>query len=135
MGEAGLVIKTDADMLTVSLKRSEACSKCKACIAGMNENEMVINAKNLCGATVGDTVEIELSSVNFIKAVLISYGIPCIFFVAGVFIGNYFISEIAGFLTGLFFVVCVYFFISKNKHRFEKDEYTPLAVKRTVLKQ
>jgi sigma-E factor negative regulatory protein RseC len=135
MGEAGLVIKADADMLTVSLKRNEACSKCKACIAGMSDNEMIINAKNLCGANVGDTVEIELSGVNFIKAVLITYAIPCIFFVAGVLIGSYLISDLAGFLIGSVLVVCVYFFINKNKRRFEKDEYTPAAVKRTFSKQ
>lgn len=128
MGENGLVISVNEDLIEVKLRRNEACSKCKACMAGMNDNEMIIKAKNACEANVGDMVVIELKNENFLKAVGIMYGIPCVFFVIGVFIGQLLISELAGFAIGGISVFAVYFFIRKNEHLFNKEEYTPVAV-------
>lgn len=128
MGENGVVISVNDDLIEVKLRRNEACSKCKACIAGLNDNEMIINAKNACGANIGDKVEIELKNENFLKAVGIMYGIPCVFFVIGVFMGQLLFSELAGLVIGGILVFGVYFFIRKNDHLFNKDEYTPVAV-------
>lgn len=135
MGENGIVISKNKEMLNVSMNRNAACSKCKACIAGLNENEMIITAKNMCGADIGDKVVIELKNENFIKAVLIMYGIPCVFFIIGVFIGQLTNWEPAGLIIGAALVFAVYFFIKKNERFFNKADYIPTAVNLAEAKQ
>ena len=91
MAEVGQVIeKKDNNRLLIRLERQEACAKCRACSAGMQAKEMLLEAENLCNAKIGDNVEISLEETDFMKAVLIMYGIPFVCFVVGV-IASYFI--------------------------------------------
>lgn len=72
----GLVTETKGRFVTVHIVRKEACGECRACLSGMMENDMDIEAQNLCEAEVGDWVELELQDNAFMHAVLIMYGIP-----------------------------------------------------------
>ena len=56
----GLVTETKGRFVTVHIVRKEACGECRACLSGMMENDMDIEAQNLCEAEVGDWVELEL---------------------------------------------------------------------------
>lgn len=128
MGEKGQVVNLTDKGITVRLERNPACEKCKACMAGINKNEMLINADNQCEADKDDWVNIELKSQNFISAVFIMYGIPCIFFLVGVSVGTLLLgSEMLGFFLGIVLVALVYLVIKKNNHRFENEKYTPVA--------
>ena len=75
MAEKGIVMERKDNLAVIKLKRQEACAKCRACVAGMSEQEMIMEAENACNAQVGDWVELELVGNSFLEAVLIMYGI------------------------------------------------------------
>ena len=135
MAEVGQVIeKKDNNRLLIRLERQEACAKCRACSAGMQAKEMLLEAENLCNAKIGDNVEISLEETDFMKAVLIMYGIPFVCFVVGV-IASYFILtslqaaniEIISFIVGLVLVVVSYLIIHRFEPHFKSDNYVPKA--------
>lgn len=136
MAEVGTVIDKDGDLLIVRLERQEACAKCRACTAGLKKEDMIMRAKNLCGAAVGDNVEITLESVDFFKAMVIMYGIPFVMFLAGVFAG-YFGSirlgmgnnELIGFVLGFALVLLTYALIKTQEKRWQGDNYVPKAIR------
>jgi sigma-E factor negative regulatory protein RseC len=136
MSEIGQVIeKRDGNRLVIKLQRQEACAKCRACSAGMKTEEMVLEAENLCNAEVGDKVDIALEESDFMKAVFIMYGIPCVFFVVGL-IGSYFAmahfgianAELLSFVTGIVLVVISYLVIHRFEPHFRNDNYVPKAI-------
>ena len=140
MSEKGRVIEVkENDLLTISMTRKEACAKCRACIAGMTEQEMIIEAENNCFAEVGDWVDVEISPDGFISALFIVYGLPLIGFMVGL-IPSYFILKAVGlgnagdvlsFVIGLLFTGIVFLWIKKNEERWEQRKYKPMAVKIT----
>ena len=136
MSETGQVIeKRDNNRLLIKLQRQEACAKCRACSAGMKTEEMLLEAENMCNAQVGDKVDIALEETDFMKAVLIMYGIPFACFVTGLF-ATYFIltdfninnAEIISFVTGILLVLVSYLVIHRFEPHFKKDNYVPKAV-------
>lgn len=136
MAEVGRVIAVEGDLVKLVLKRKEACGKCRACSAGLNEKEMEMKAKNLCGAKVGDRVEVFIEQTNFMKAVLIMYGVPFIFFMIGIFggyygslyfgVGNEALVSIAAavILTAVSFVI-----IHMNEKNWSNGDFLPVATK------
>lgn len=137
MAEVGKVVAVEGEYVKLVLKRKEACGKCRACSAGLTEKEMEMKAKNLCGAKKGDNVEIFLEQSNFMKAVLIMYGIPCVFFLAGIIAGYYgavhfgyeetaplFGIGLAVILTALAFLV-----IHMNEKNWSNGQFLPVATK------
>ncbi len=136
MSEQGQVISVSGNEVIVRLERTEACAKCRACIAGMSKKEMLIKAKNICDANIDDWVNIELQNDSFVKAVLIMYAVPFVFLIVG-FLFGYFIcsilglnniQEILGFLMGIVFMVLSYFVIRSREKSFQTQKYTPVAV-------
>jgi sigma-E factor negative regulatory protein RseC len=136
VSEIGQVIeKRENNRLLIRLERQEACAKCRACTAGMKTEEMLLEAENLCNANVGDSVDIALEETDFMKAVLIMYGIPFACFVAGV-LGGYFAlmhfgvnnAEALSFVIGIVLVVLAYAVIHSFEPHFQKDNYVPKAV-------
>ena len=137
MGESGLVTSVSGETAEVKLRRSEACAKCGACTAGLSKHDMIINAKNLCGAKEGDYVNIELESSDFLKAVFIMYGIPCVFFVVGVLLCYYILPftviegdiELLAFLTGAILMVVAFILIKRSEKKLSKERCMPVATK------
>ncbi len=136
MSEIGQVIeKRENNRLLVKLERQEACAKCRACTAGMKSEEMLLEAENLCNAEIGDNVDITLEEADFMKAVLIMYGIPFACFMTGLLV-TYFTmtnmgisgADIISFLVGLVLVVISYLVIHSFEPHFKKDNYVPKAV-------
>lgn len=139
MAEKGLVTEEKGDNLVVKMKRKEACAKCRACVAGLSEKDMVLEAQNLCSASVGDWVEVELTQDGFLFAVGIMYGIPLIALMAGIFIGNYIFAPAIGlnadaisFFTGIIFTGLAYLWIRSQEPRWKAKKITPMAVKITT---
>ncbi len=141
MAEKGRVIEVkENNMVTVTMTRKEACSKCRACVAGMTEKEMLIEAENNCFAEVGDWVEVELSPDGFITALFVVYGLPLIGFMVGL-IPSYFIlkslfklgsaADVLSFVVGLICTGLVFLWIKKNEVRWEQRKYKPMATKIT----
>lgn len=135
----GLVTEERGNMIKVHIIRQEACGHCKACLSGYMEQDMDIDAKNLCDAEVGDWVELELQENAFMYAVLISYGIPLIGFFAGMFLGYFAISpllpfipaSLVSFVLGFAGVLICYAWIRSQNPRWEGGKYLPLAVRLT----
>ena len=130
MGEVGRVVSADINegKVKVSMKRNEACAKCRVCIAGMQTSEMLMEATNLCAAKAGDYVEIELKPGFFLKAALIMYGIPLLALLAGIFFGYYTFGEIAAFVFGILLMLASYMLIKKNESKIASGDYVPMAV-------
>ena len=133
--EAGIVISQNGDFLDISLIKSEACAKCRACIAGMSRHEMRLSARNFCGAKIGDRVRIELDDGAFLVSSLIMYGFPLIMLVLGIFAGSllsrvfvYINPEILSVLCGVFALGLSFLLIRKNEGKFHKPKYQPKAV-------
>lgn len=128
--------KQSESLLTVKIVRAEACGSCKGCLAGQIETEMELDAKNLCDAEVGDWVELKLEENVFFRAVTISYGIPFIFFVVGMLLGQFAIypmfpdvvDGIIPFTTGMIGVFMAYAWLKSQNHKWENGNYTPMAV-------
>lgn len=134
--ETGIVKDIDGNELIVSMQRSEACKKCGACTAGLQSKEMILHAENKCNASIGDEVAIQLEPVNFIKAVLIMYGIPLIALLVGIGIGSAVIDEsvtqyyeVLVLGCGLVLLAVSYLIIHINEKRFKEKKYKPSAVK------
>ncbi len=141
MAEKGRVIELkENNMITVTMTRKEACSKCRACVAGLSEKEMIIEAENNCFAEVGDWVEVEISPDGFISALLVVYGLPLVGFMVGL-LPSYFIlkpmlnlgnaGDVLSFVIGLICTGLVFLWIKKNEKRWEQRKYKPMAIKIT----
>ena len=141
MGETGLVTARDADMLTVQLTRTEACASCRACTMGMQQEEMLLRARNECNADVGDTVAVALREGAFFRAMAVMYMIPFGLLLAG-FAAGYALClglgqilplptharELVSFITGILCMLSGYWLIRKHEPRFKRGQFTPCAV-------
>ncbi len=126
--EIGHVVEVFDNKIKVSLKRTEACAKCRACTAGFEQSEMFIIAKNECGAKSGDFVNIELDSVYFFRAVLIMYLIPLVTLVLGFVFGEKLTgSELMSFIIGIAFLLLTYFGIKVITKNMQLKKYIPVA--------
>lgn len=141
MAEKGKVTGVNENTLTVVMTRKEACAKCRACIAGLSEKEMVIEAENECDATVGDWVEVEVTPDGFITALFVVYGLPLIGFMIGL-LPSYFLlkpalglgnaGDVLSFAIGLVCAGLVFLWIKKNEERWQQRKYKPLATRITT---
>ncbi|QUH31212.1 SoxR reducing system RseC family protein [Vallitalea guaymasensis] len=134
MAETGIVIKETGKYVTVKLERREACAKCRACTAGFETKDMIIEAENICNAKEGDEVEISLEQSNFLKAVLIMYTVPLMFLFVGLGVG-YLISyafqlqnvEIIAVICGFALLAISYLIIRSNEDKWRDKKFRPIA--------
>ena len=141
MAEKGVVVDSKNNLAVIKLRRQEACAKCRACIAGMSEQEMIMEAENRCNAQVGDWVELEMVGSGFFEAVLIMYGIPCLCFLVGL-LGSYYLvmprffpstsPDVPSFVCGIVLTVLAYLVIRSQEHRFATQKYRPIAARITT---
>lgn len=140
MAEKGFVTAVNGDSVTLRMKRQEACAKCRACVAGLSEKDMILEARNMCGATVNDWVEVELTNDGFLFAVGIMYGIPLVALLSGVILGNFVLApilsfinaDVVSFFTGIIFTGISYLWIRSKEDRWKEKKITPMAVKVTT---
>lgn len=142
MAEKGQVIEIKGGIAVVKMTRTEACAKCRACIAGMKKEDTCVEADNGCDAKVDDWVEVELRENGFIVAVLIMYGIPFVALIIGIMLGNFVISpymgltnqssELVSFGVGILFTAIAFLWIKSQEARWESKKYRPFASKITT---
>ena len=140
MAEKGLVIEEKGDKVVIKMTRKEACAKCRACVAGLSEKDMILEARNACGAAKDDWVEVELEADGFLYAVGIMYGIPLIALLAGVILGNFVIApmlsfinpDVVSFFTGIIFTGLAYLWIRSKEDYWKEKKITPTAIKVTT---
>ena len=136
MAEIGQVTKVEDEEVVVRLFRKDACAKCGACAAGLESKDMFIHATNLCEAKENSWVEIYLEEANFLKAVILMYGIPLIGLLFGLVIGMLFGHAVVPnyedwitFIFGILGAGSTFLFLHFNEHRFKTKTYKPRAIR------
>ncbi|MEA4816732.1 MAG: SoxR reducing system RseC family protein [Lachnospiraceae bacterium] len=142
MAEKGQVVAIKNNFAVIRMERTEACAKCRACIAGMKKQDMIIEAENLCNAKLSDWVFIEIEGGKFMNAIFIMYGIPFAAFILGTLLSYFLILpsigvsghslELSSFVIGLVCIIPVFFWIKSKEHVWESKEYRPKAVEITT---
>lgn len=128
MAEIGEVVEVNDGVATVKLKRVEACAKCKACTAGMSEQEMLLTGRGE-DLQVGDTVSISLSSDKMLRATYTMYGIPLVAMLVGFVLGFLLIGELGSFIIGMFSLGLSYFCIRAFEKKRNREDYMPHLTK------
>ncbi len=126
MGEFAKVKSIEKDQVTCVLQRTDACGDCHACDVGDNKKDMILTAYNECSASIGDIVEIELSTKAMMTATVIMYVVPLITMFIGFLLGSQ-ISDIVGFGLGILFLGITYLSISMFNSKIDKNKYTATA--------
>ncbi|WP_058486128.1 SoxR reducing system RseC family protein [Defluviitalea phaphyphila] len=134
--ETGRVISIKDRYAIVSMERNEACKKCGACSHGHKTEEMILEVDNICNASVGDIVKIDLAYSDFLRAAFIMYGIPLIMLFIGFFAGYYGcvileysnIREPMGILGAFLFMTISFSWIHFKESKWKKQNYRPAAV-------
>ena len=86
MREKGIVRAIEGGEAVVSLKRHSACPGCKACSVSSN-GDITIKAAIAGQVKAGDEVTLEIDSSSMIKAIVLVYLLPAVFFIIGVLAG------------------------------------------------
>ena len=89
--EKGYVEKTQDDWAWIVTQRRAGCGHCGQkgyCQMFDGGDKMVVKAKNVLGAKMGDEVEIYLSSKKRLKGLFIIYILPVLGLLSGAFLGH-----------------------------------------------
>lgn len=123
MRQTVVVAAISGDEATVLYDRPTAChGDCTKCAGGCGsmaaKEQVVVQARNLIGAKVGDRVVIEAATSQVYSAVFLVYALPVLLFFLGYFLGEHYAQTgglvgIAGFVLGLVIAVLV----SRRKSR------------------
>ncbi len=130
MNKLGVVTALHNNTAIVRLARHSACSECGACHHGGGESkEMLVEALNVAGAVVGDRVQVDLESVQVVRAAFIFYAIPLIALLAGVFAAKAILagmrlveySDLWAAITGILCMITAFAGIRLNEDRLKKS--------------
>ncbi len=138
MIEYGKVIALKEDKVVILIKRHAACGDCGACHVSKEQMEMRLLAENTLGASVGDDVELNIETVDFLSAVSIMYLVPLIALVVGVFAGYYssiwsgltiMLSQGIGAALGIVLMGASFFLIKLNEDSIKRmKKYRPVII-------
>ena len=78
MTEQGVVLSVKKEFAKVRIERNSACASCGKC--GMTEKQKHVDfyASNAVGATVGDTVSLDIPETNSARLALVGYFLPLV---------------------------------------------------------
>ena len=69
MNQQGYIVEiVDSVTAKLKLKRHFACASCGKCATTSEEKYIIVEADNTIGAKVGDRVEVNMETVNVLKA-------------------------------------------------------------------
>lgn len=106
--EEGVIVGVEGGRASVRIERSDACSRCRVCVP-MGDGSMVIEAKNMRGAVIGERVSIEVDDSRHLRAAFMVYILPLMGLIAGYLTGTALGgSEAVGFLCGAGMLVLVF---------------------------
>ncbi len=118
MKEEGKVIKISKGIATIEITPRKECTKCCSCNAARFRH-ITISGEKAKALSMGDHVEIEISTASMMKIYILLYGVPLLAFVVGVFSLYAFfkspiISFIGAFISTLLAYLMVGFYIRRN---------------------
>ena len=139
MKQNGYVVEI-VDNITAKIKmeKHSACAACGKCASAADKKDIVVEVDNTIGAKVGDFVELNMDSMNVLKAASIVYLIPLITLLGGTIISFYALKnidiymnkELLSGLVGLILTAIVYIIIKQKDSKLrESREYIPVITK------
>ena len=129
MSETGTVIQIAGELVRLEIPRSKACGGCRACMPLDGKDSMTTYALNLCGAQVGDLVEIEPGQSRQLFSSALLYGIPLVVFLALIFLFSLFAPEPVTVAAACGGVVLSYLLLHFFSRRLDQRPYTHKAVR------
>lgn len=139
MNQHGYVVEiVDSITAKIKMQKHSACASCGKCASSTDKKDIVVEVDNTIGAKVGDYVEVNMNSVDVIKAASIVYIVPLIALLGGTiasysilnFINISFNKEILSAIIGVTLTALVYLFIkSKDSKLRESRQYIPIITK------
>lgn len=139
MKQNGYVIEI-VDNITAKIKMEKysACAACGKCASSADKKDIIVEVDNTIGAKVGDFVELNMDSINVIKAASIVYLIPLITLLGGTIISFYilkninvsFNKELISGVVGIILTAIVYILLKKKDSNLRKSrQYIPIITK------
>lgn len=139
MNQQGYIIEViDKKTSKLKMQRHSACASCGKCVTSSEKKDIIVEVDNSIGALVGDHVEVNMESINVLKATAIAYIIPLVALMVGT-IGTYFILPIMGVtssiegisgVVGIGSTLASFWILKKNDNKFrDSKEYIPIVTK------
>ena len=139
MNQQGYVMEiVDNKTAKLRMKRHSACASCGKCATTSEEKDIIVEVDNTIGAKVGDRVEVNMETINVLKAAFIVYTIPLIALLIGT-VGTFYILKAVNFngnveiisaIVGLIFTIIVFLILKKNDKKFrDSKEYIPIVTR------
>ena len=139
MNQQGYIVEiVDSVTAKLKLKRHSACASCGKCATTSEEKDIIVEVDNTIGAKVGDKVEVNMETVNVLKAAFIAYAIPLVALLLGT-VGTFYslkavnvtsnVEFISG-VVGLIFTFISFLILRKNDKKFRgSKEYIPVVTR------
>ena len=139
MNQHGYVIEiVDSITAKIKMQKHSACASCGKCASSTDKKDIIVEVDNTLGAKVGDYVEVNMDSVNVIKAASIIYIIPLIALLGGTILSYKMLSyfdisfniEIISGGIGVLLTILSYLAIKSRDFKFrESRNYIPIITK------
>lgn len=129
MTEEGVVADVRGGKIIVKIVRQPACGSCKACKTAESQ-EMEIELDNPIDAKVGQRVRLELDDSAILKGSLVTYGLPSLGLVTGLFLGRFMARllnigyELPSAALSIGLMVVSFLFINRYNNN-TKEQYRP----------
>ncbi|CEO30146.1 regulator of the sigma(E) factor [[Clostridium] sordellii] len=139
MNQRGYVIElVDGTTAKIKMQKHSACAACGKCASSTDKKDIIVEVDNNIGAKVGDYVEVNMDSVNVIKAAAIVYIVPLIALLGGTIISYGIFNfidigmnkEVLSGFVGIVLTIISYLLIKSKDRKFrESRNYIPIITK------
>ncbi|MCR1850560.1 SoxR reducing system RseC family protein [Paraclostridium sordellii] len=139
MNQRGYIIElVDGTTAKIKMQKHSACAACGKCASSTDKKDIIVEVDNNIGAKVGDYVEVNMDSVNVIKAAAIVYIVPLIALLGGTIISYGILNfidigmnkEVLSGFIGIVLTAISYLLIKSKDRKFrESRNYIPIITK------
>ncbi|MGL5717500.1 MAG: SoxR reducing system RseC family protein [Paraclostridium sp.] len=139
MNQKGYIVKiVDRNTVKIKMQKHSACASCGKCASSTDKKDIIVEADNSIGARIGDYVEVNMDSINVIKAALIAYVIPLVALLGGTIIPYSILSkvnlnlnvELISGCIGIILTLITYLIIKSKDYKFRQSRaYIPIITK------
>lgn len=139
MNQHGYVVEiVDSITAKIKMQQHSACASCGKCASSTDKKDIVVEVDNTLGAKIGDYVEVNMDSIDVIKAASIVYAIPLISLLGGTIVSYGILSyidisfnkEVISGILGIGLTILSYLVIKNKDSKFrESRKYIPIITK------
>lgn len=139
MNQRGYIIElVDGTTAKIKMQKHSACAACGKCASSTDKKDIIVEVDNNIGAKVGDYVEVNMDSVNVIKAAAIVYIVPLIALLGGTIVSYVIFNfidigmnkEVLSGFIGIVLTIISYLLIKSKDRKFrESRNYIPIITK------